>query len=61
MEAAIGVAEGKKADLEKSLADPAVFSNPAETAKLSAQLDRASEEVDKLYARWGVLQSMANG
>ncbi len=61
MEAGIEKAENKKAQLVQTLADPGVFSNAAEAAKVSQQLDNATRDVDHLYARWGVLQAMANG
>ncbi len=59
MEKAIEVAEAKKAELEAMLADPAVFSNAAETAKFSRELELVGFDIDRLYARWGVLQAMA--
>ncbi len=59
MEDAIEAAEREKNRLEFSLADPAVFSNAAEAAKLSAELETASAKVDQLYARWDVLQKLA--
>ena len=58
MEAAIEKAETKKAELEGKLADPAVFAKASEVASLSAELEVASKEVDRLYARWQELQSL---
>ncbi|MEW6431426.1 MAG: ABC-F family ATP-binding cassette domain-containing protein [Myxococcota bacterium] len=59
MEAAIEAAEAKKAALEAQLADPAVFSNAGEVARVSGELDAAAKEVDRLYARWDELVSLA--
>jgi ATP-binding cassette subfamily F protein uup len=61
MEAAIEGAEAKKSALEAQLADPAVFSNASEVARVSKELDAATREVDRLYARWDELQSLAGG
>jgi ATP-binding cassette subfamily F protein uup len=58
MEAAIEKAETKKAELEAKLADPAVFARASEVASLSAELEVAAKEVDRLYARWQDLQSL---
>jgi ATP-binding cassette subfamily F protein uup len=60
IEAAIETAEKTKASLELQLADPAVFTKSSEVASLSLQLDQASAEVDRLYARWQELQSQSN-
>ncbi|HEY0881146.1 MAG TPA: ABC-F family ATP-binding cassette domain-containing protein, partial [Archangium sp.] len=57
MEAAIEQAENTKATLEAKLADPAVFTKAGEVASLSAELEAATKEVDRLYARWQELQS----
>jgi ATP-binding cassette subfamily F protein uup len=57
MEAAIEAAENKKSALEAKLADPAVFAKASEVASLSAELETASAEVERLYARWQELQS----
>ena len=59
MEAAIEAAESKKSALEAQLADPAVFSNAGEVARVSSELEAATKEVDRLYARWDELQSLA--
>ncbi len=59
MEAAIEAAERSKAQLEADLARPDVFTNAQEAAKLSAQLERANAEVERLYGRWQELQSLA--
>ena len=55
MEAAIEQAEAKKAEVEKQLR--AEGSNPTALMRLSAELDRATAEVERLYARWQQLQS----
>ncbi len=56
MEAAIEAAETLKASLEAKLGDPAVFADAPEVARLSAELEAATREVDRLYARWQELQ-----
>ncbi|MBL8939977.1 MAG: ABC-F family ATP-binding cassette domain-containing protein [Archangium sp.] len=61
MEAAIDVAETKKHQLEQRLASPEVVSNAKELTSLSAELEVASKEVDRLYARWQQLQSLVEG
>jgi ATP-binding cassette subfamily F protein uup len=58
MEAAIEQAENTKSALEAKLADPAVFTKAGEVASLSAELEVATKEVDRLYARWQELQSV---
>jgi ABC transport system ATP-binding/permease protein len=55
MEAAIEAAEGKKAALEAALQDPANATRAAELTRLSAELEVAAAEVDRLYARWAEL------
>ncbi len=55
MEAAIEKAETTKAELEAKLQDPAVFARASEVASLSAELDAATKEVERLYARWAEL------
>ncbi|MDX2012571.1 MAG: ABC-F family ATP-binding cassette domain-containing protein [Myxococcaceae bacterium] len=61
MEAAIEAAETAKATLERRLADPSVLTNAAEVARLSTELDAASHQVERLYARWQALQSLVEG
>ncbi len=61
MEAAIGAAEQKKAELEAKLQDPAVFSNATEAARLSDELHAATKAVEHLYWRWQELQSLLEG
>ena len=52
-------AEARKAELEAQLADPAVFSSPSRVQELQQQLDPATREVERLYARWQELQNLA--
>ena len=61
MEAAIEAAEKKKAELEAQLADPAVYSVGSKVAEVNKALETAAAEVDRLYARWQVLQDLAAG
>jgi ATP-binding cassette subfamily F protein uup len=61
MEAAIEAAETKKAELEAQLADPAVYSVGSKVAEVNKALETAAAEVDRLYARWQVLQDLAAG
>jgi len=61
MEAAIEAAEAEKAALEAKLAEPSVFSDASEVARVSTALEAASREVDRLYARWDELQTLASG
>jgi ATP-binding cassette subfamily F protein uup len=57
IEAAIVQAEKNKSELEAKLADPAVFTRSSEVASLSAELEVATREVDRLYARWEELSA----
>jgi len=60
MEAAILASEGRKAELEQALADPATWTQPAGGgAALQAELEATTAEVDRLYVRWGELQARA--
>ncbi len=59
IEAAVGAAEAKKAGLEAQLQDPAVTSNSKQLMSLSAELEVAIHDVDRLYTRWQELQSLA--
>jgi ATP-binding cassette subfamily F protein uup len=62
MEAAISHAESKKAALEATLAAPETYAGrAAEVQKLMLELQAASREVDRLYARWEELQSRRDG
>ena len=58
MEAAIELAESKKAAIESRLHSPDVYANAAESAKVSFELDSAIAEVTRLYARWEQLQQL---
>lgn len=55
MEAAIALAERRKADLEQQLLNPTIASKASELGRLAKELEDASREVDKLYARWAEL------
>ncbi|SEU09778.1 ABC-F family ATP-binding cassette domain-containing protein [Stigmatella erecta] len=61
MEAAIEAAETRKGELEAKLADPAVYSSSTKVPELQRELDVASAEVDRLYARWQELQNTVSG
>ncbi len=59
MEAAIEEAEARKAEAEVLLADPSVYADASRVPALSAALEAATGEVDRLYARWQELQERA--
>ncbi|MBL8919720.1 MAG: ABC-F family ATP-binding cassette domain-containing protein [Myxococcaceae bacterium] len=61
MHAAIEAAEAKKAELERRLVEPQVVSNAKELTALSAELEVASREVERLYERWQTLESQLEG
>ncbi|WP_163867928.1 ABC-F family ATP-binding cassette domain-containing protein [Myxococcus eversor] len=61
MEATIEVAETRKADLEAQLADPTIYSKSGKVAEVQKELDAAIADIDRLYARWQVLQDLAAG
>jgi len=61
MEAAIEAAETRKAELEAKLADPAVYSSSTKVPELQRELETATSEVDRLYARWQELQNLVSG
>ena len=61
MEAAIEAAESRKAELEAKLADPAVYSSATKVPELQRELEAATAEVDRLYARWQELQNLVSG
>ncbi len=61
MEAAIEVAETRKAELEAKLADPSVYSSASKVPEIQRELEAASTEVDRLYARWQELQNLVSG
>jgi ATP-binding cassette subfamily F protein uup len=60
MEGAIEAAEGRKAELEATLADPALYTTRAgEVRALQEALAAAGADVERLYARWQELQTLA--
>jgi ATP-binding cassette subfamily F protein uup len=62
IEGAILEVEARKTSLEASLADPATYrKDGAGVAKLRADLDAASADVDRLYARWQELEAIRVG
>jgi hypothetical protein len=62
MEEAILEAEARKEELGARLADPALYSEPAdEVARATAAFREASERVDALYARWAELEELRTG
>ncbi|MCP3163916.1 ABC-F family ATP-binding cassette domain-containing protein [Myxococcus qinghaiensis] len=61
MEATIEVAETRKADLEAQLADPTIYSKSGKVAEVQKELDATVAQIDRLYARWQVLQDLAAG
>ena len=52
----IEAAETAKAAAEAALADPSVYADAGRVPALSAALEAATAEVDRLYARWQELQ-----
>jgi ATP-binding cassette subfamily F protein uup len=62
IEALITEAEGRKAALEATLADPATYQKAgAAVAGLKTELEAASAEVDRLYSRWQALEAIRSG
>jgi ATP-binding cassette subfamily F protein uup len=61
MEAAIEVAETRKAELETQLSNPVVFSNASKVAELQKELETVTKDVDRLYTRWQELQNLLAG
>jgi ATP-binding cassette subfamily F protein uup len=60
IEAIIHAAEARVADLERTVSDPDIFkTRAAEVAGLVAELDAARAELDRLFARWQDLESLA--
>ncbi|MBB4636438.1 ABC-F family ATP-binding cassette domain-containing protein [Longimicrobium terrae] len=60
MEAAIEKAEARKEELSARLADPALYTGPAdELARVTSAFREAGEAVDVLYARWAELEELA--
>jgi ABC transport system ATP-binding/permease protein len=59
MEAAILAAEERKATAEAALADPETYrKDGAGVARLRAELETASADVERLYARWQELEGL---
>jgi ATP-binding cassette subfamily F protein uup len=58
MEDAIAKTEARVAELEKLVADPAVFTDWNKTQELNAELDVKRAEVEKLFARWAELDAI---
>jgi ATP-binding cassette subfamily F protein uup len=59
MEGAILAAEERKATLEATLADPETYrKDGAGVARLRAELDAASADVERLYSRWQELEAL---
>ncbi len=62
MEEAILDAEARKSALEAALSDPGTYQRDgANIARLRAELDDASAEVEGLYARWQQLEALRGG
>jgi ATP-binding cassette subfamily F protein uup len=62
MEPAILAAESRKAELERTLSDPATYQKAGEgIAALRDELEAISAEVDRLYARWQELEALRAG
>jgi ATP-binding cassette subfamily F protein uup len=59
IEAAILEAEERKGALESTLSDPATYATEgASVPRLRAELDAATAEVERLYARWQELEAL---
>jgi ATP-binding cassette subfamily F protein uup len=58
IEARIAAAEEKLADLTAEAEHPHVVSNAERLVELSAAMDRARAEVDRLYSRWAELEAL---
>jgi ATP-binding cassette subfamily F protein uup len=59
IEATILAAEEQKAALEAKLSDPATYATDgASVPRLRAELEAASAEVERLYARWQELEAL---
>ncbi len=61
IEATIAEAEGRKGALEAQLQDPTLFTKDKELLRLSAELESATKEVDRLYRRWEELNALLEG
>ncbi len=58
MEGAILVLESQKAEVEKQLADPAVYAVASKVTPLQARLEAINTELERLFARWEELQKL---
>ena len=58
MEARILEAESARNDLSSRLADPALYQDTAEAARVGAAFREAEALVDALYARWAELEAL---
>jgi ATP-binding cassette subfamily F protein uup len=59
IEAAILAAEERKSSLEATLSDPATYQKDgASVARMRAELEQVSAEVERLYARWQELEAL---
>ena len=56
MEEKILAAEGALAAAEKAMEDPAVASDFTQLQARSAELEKARQEVERLYSRWAELE-----
>ncbi len=60
IEAVLHAAEERVAELERTVSDPEIFkTRGAELPKLLAELDGARADLDRLFARWQELESLA--
>ena len=57
MEKAIELAEARRSELEATLAAPENASNASMLQSLSVELEKATSEVERLYARWQQLEA----
>ncbi len=61
IEDAIAVAETRVGELEAQIADPVVFSDWERAGTVTAELEAARAEVERLFARWTELDAIATG
>jgi ATP-binding cassette subfamily F protein uup len=62
MEAAILAAEERKSALEAALGDPATYQKDgAAVAGMRTDLEAATADVERLYARWQELEAIRGG
>lgn len=60
IEGKIRASEGRVAEIQQLLADPKVAENAAKLTELCDALAEATEETERLYARWGELEKAKN-